>query len=175
METYLNSVIKRFEYHKMLGEKTFEQVSDDGLFWQYNEESNSIAMIVQHLAGNMLSRWTDFFTSDGEKGSRNRDTEFEPGVNNRVELLEKWYEGWNCMLNTLRSITDEDWDKQIYIRNEAHTVVDAINRQLAHVPYHVGQIVFIGKMLAAEKWHSLSIPKGQSELFNQKMLGNHPK
>jgi len=175
METYLSSVIKRFEYYKTLGEKTFEQLGDDGLFWQYNEESNSIAMIVQHLAGNMLSRWTDFLTSDGEKHSRNRDAEFEPVINSRAELLEKWNEGWACMLNALRSLTENDWNKTIYVRGEAHSVVDAINRQLAHVPYHVGQIVFIGKMIAGEKWHSLSIPKGQSELFNQKMLGNHPK
>jgi len=175
METYLNSVIKRFEYYKTLGEKAFEQVDDDGLFWQYNEGSNSIAMIVQHLAGNMLSRWTDFLTSDGEKSSRNRDAEFEPVINSRAELLEKWNEGWSCMLNALTSITGSDWNKTIYIRNEAHSVVDAINRQLAHVPYHVGQIVFIGKMIAGEKWRSLSIPKGQSESFNQKMSANHPK
>ena len=175
METYLNSVIKRFEYYKALGEKTFEQVGDDGLFWQYNDESNSIAMIVQHLAGNMLSRWTDFLTSDGEKSSRNRDAEFEPVIKSRTELLEKWNEGWACMLNALKSITENDWGKTIYIRGEAHSVVDAINRQLAHVPYHVGQIVFIGKMIAGEGWYSLSIPKGQSESFNQKMSANRPK
>jgi hypothetical protein len=96
-------------------------------------------------------------------------------INHRAELIEKWNDGWACMLKALKSITDEDWDKQIYIRNEAHSVVDAINRQLAHVPYHVGQIVFIGKMLAGENWRSLSIPKGQSELFNQKMSANHQK
>ncbi|HZY40165.1 MAG TPA: DUF1572 family protein [Mucilaginibacter sp.] len=175
METYLNSVIKRFEYYKMLGEKTFEQVDDDGLFWQYNNDSNSIAMIVQHLAGNMLSRWTDFLTSDGEKDWRNRDEEFEPVINSRAELLDKWNAGWACMLNALYPITENDWEKTIYIRHEAHGVVDAINRQLAHVPYHIGQIVFIGKMIAGEKWHSLSIPKGQSKSFNQKMSANHPK
>jgi len=175
MKTYLNSAIKRFEYYKTLGEKTFEQIDDDGLSWQYNEESNSIIMIVQHLAGNMLSRWTDFLTSDGEKESRNRDAEFEPVIKSRAELLEKWNEGWSCMLNALRSVTENDWAKTIYIRGEAHSVVDAINRQLAHVPYHVGQIVFIGKMIAGRNWHSLSIPKGQSEMFNQKMSANHPK
>jgi len=175
METYLNSAINRFEYYKTLGEKTFEQVGDDGLFWQYNEESNSIAMIVQHLAGNMLSRWTDFLNSDGEKESRNRDAEFETVIKSRAELLEKWNAGWACMLGALKSISSEDWGKTIYIRGEAHSIVDAINRQLAHVPYHVGQIVFIGKMVAGEKWRSLSIPKGQSESFNQKMSGSHPK
>ena len=168
--TYLDSVIKRFEYYKLLGEKTFEQVGDETLFWQYNDESNSIAMIVQHLAGNMLSRWTDFLTSDGEKSTRSRDAEFENVIDSRIGLLEKWNEGWACMLDALSGITDKtDCHKTIYIRGEAHSVVDAINRQLAHVPYHVGQIVFIGKMLAGEKWRSLSIPKGQSELFNQKM------
>ena len=175
METYLNSVIRRFEYYKTLGEKTLEQVDDNGLFWQYNDESNSIVMIVQHLAGNMLSRWTDFLTSDGEKDWRNRDAEFETVIGNRNELLEKWNEGWACMLGALNSIKESDSDKTIYIRGEAHSVVDAINRQLAHVPYHVGQIVFIGKMIAGEKWHSLSIPKGQSANFNQKMSANHPK
>src|ERR1700749_3601752 len=166
MDAYLDSVIKRFEYYKTLGEKTFEQVSDDGLFWRYNSESNSMAMIVQHLAGNMLSRWTDFLTSDGEKSNRNRDAEFEPVINNRAELLEKWNEGWSCMLNALSALTDNDLQKTVYIRNEPHMVVDAINRQLAHVPYHIGQIVFIGKMIAGENWHSLTIPKGQSEVFN---------
>jgi hypothetical protein len=175
MKTYLNSAIRRFEYYKTLGERTFDQVADDGLFWQYNEASNSIAMIVQHVAGNMLSRWTDFLTSDGEKSGRNRDAEFEPVIKNRAELLEKWNDGWNCMLNALRLIDEKDWDKTIYIRGEAHSIVDAINRQLAHVPYHVGQIVFIGKMIAGEKWHSLSIPKGQSESFNKKMSAIHPK
>ena|ERR1700753_2140561 len=174
-ETYLDSAIKWFEYYKGLGEQTFAQVSDDGLLWQYNEESNSIAMIVQHLAGNMLSRWTDFLTTDGEKSTRNRDAEFEQVINSRSDLLEKWNEGWECMLNTLKALTEKDFEKAVYIRTEALSVVDAINRQLAHVPYHVGQIVFIGKMITGEKWHSLSIPKGQSELFNQKMSANHQK
>jgi hypothetical protein len=173
MQTYLNGVIKRFEYYKTLGEKTFEQVSDDGLFWQYNEESNSIALIVQHLAGNMLSRWTDFLTSDGEKDSRNRDAEFEPVIKSHAELLEKWNAGWACMLDALKSITPDDLEKTIYIRSEAHSVVDAINRQLAHVPYHTGQIVFVGKMIAGEKWHSLSIPKGQSQSFNAEKFASH--
>jgi len=175
METYLKSAIKRFEYYKMLGEKTFEQVNDDGLYWQYNPDSNSIAMIIQHLAGNMLSRWTDFLNTDGEKNWRNRDAEFEAVINSRAELIEKWNEGWACMLEALNSIKPDDWNKTIYIRNEAHSIVDAINRQLAHVPYHVGQIVFIGKMIAGDGWHSLSIPKGQSEYFNQKMSANQPK
>jgi len=118
------------------------------------------------MAGNMLSRWTAFLTTDGEKESRNRDTEFESIITTRQELLAKWNEGWDCLFNALNSITEADLEKTIYIRNEPHSVVDAINRQLSHYPYHVGQIVFIGKMLAGADWNSLSIPKGKSDDFN---------
>lgn len=163
---YLESAKKQFEYYKMLGEKTFSQVSDDKLFWQYNEDSNSIATIVKHLWGNMLSRWTDFLTSDGEKEWRNRDAEFENDIASRDELLEKWNEGWSCLFNALSSLTTADLEKVIYIRNQGHTVVEAINRQLAHYPYHIGQIVFIGKMASEKPWISLSIPKGDSKTFN---------
>jgi len=173
METYLNSVKKRFESYKTLGEKTFDQLSDEQLFWQYNEESNSIATIVKHLSGNMLSRWTDFLTSDGEKQWRDRDTEFENDIKSRQELLAIWNNGWDCLFNALDSIKQDDWQKDIYIRNERHSVVDAINRQLAHYPYHVGQIVFIGKMLAGAKWESLSIPKGHSATFNAEKFTKH--
>ncbi|MBX2953616.1 MAG: DUF1572 domain-containing protein [Leadbetterella sp.] len=162
---YLESVIKQFEYYKMLGEKTFAQVSDEKLFWQYNEDSNSIAVIVKHLSGNMLSRWMDFLTTDGEKEWRNRDDEFENDIATKAELLQKWNEGWKVFLDTLKSLKEEDLQKIIYIRNQGHTVMEAINRQLAHYPYHIGQIVFIGKM-GADKWVSLSIPKGNSKAFN---------
>src|SRR5690606_7003024 len=162
---YLESVIKQFEYYKMLGDKTFVQLSDESLFWQYNEESNSIAVIVKHLWGNMLSRWTDFLNSDGEKDWRNRDSEFENDIKSRAEMLEKWEEGWNCLFNAIRPLKEEDLSRIIYIRNQGHTVMEAINRQLAHYPYHIGQIVFIGKMLA-ENWNSLSIPKGNSQNYN---------
>jgi hypothetical protein len=164
---YLDSVIKQFEYYKMLGEKAFQQIPDDKLFWQYNEDSNSIATIVKHLWGNMLSRWTDFLTTDGEKEWRNRDSEFENDLTSRQELLDKWNEGWNCLLKTLKSLTPEDLDKTIYIRNQGHTVMEAINRQLAHYPYHIGQIICIGKMACDNGWTSLSIPKGNSKAFNQ--------
>ena len=166
METYLNSVIKRFQSYKALGESTFNQLKDEDLLWQYNQQSNSIAIIVQHMAGNMLSRWTDFLNTDGEKEWRNRETEFESIITTRQELLAKWNEGWDCLFNALSSITEDDWEKKVYIRNEPHSVVDAINRQLSHYPYHVGQIVFIGKMLAGADWNSLSIPKGKSDDFN---------
>ena len=163
---YLESVRKQFQYYKMLGEKTFSQVSDEQLFWQYNEESNSIATIVKHLWGNMLSRWTDFLTSDGEKEWRIRDAEFENDLKDREEVLSKWNEGWQCLFDAIDGLTDEDLQKEIFIRNQGHTVVEAINRQLAHYPYHVGQIVFIGKMVCNEKWTSLSIPRGNSNAFN---------
>lgn len=164
---YLSSARKQFEYYKMLGDKTFAQVEDDKLFSMYNEDSNSIAIIVKHLWGNMISRWTDFLTSDGEKSFRNRDAEFENDIQSREELLQKWNEGWSCLFNALDTLTTEDLGRIIYIRNEGHTVTEAINRQLCHYPYHVGQIVFLGKMLSQNTWHSLSIPKGNSQAFNQ--------
>mgnify|MGYP003496250271 FL=1 len=164
---YLDSVRKQFEYYKMLGDKTFSQVQDNKLFWQYNADSNSIATIVKHLWGNMLSRWTDFLTSDGEKEFRNRDAEFENDIKNREELLDKWNEGWTCLFKSINSLTTDDLDKIIYIRNQGHTVTEAINRQLAHYPYHIGQIVFLGKMLTEKGWTSLSIPKGNSRAFNK--------
>ena len=163
---YLDSTIKQFEYYKMLGDKTFEQLTDNQLFWQYNAESNSIAVIVKHLWGNMLSRWTDFLTSDGEKEWRNRDAEFENDIASRAELLAKWNEGWTCMFAALKGLRPEDLDSIIYIRNQGHTVMEAINRQLAHYPYHIGQIVFLGKMLCDTNWKSLSIPRGNSNQFN---------
>lgn len=163
---YLESARKQFEYYKMLGEKTFSQLSDDKLFWQYNEDSNSIAIIVKHLWGNMLSRWTDFLVTDGEKEWRNRDAEFENDLSSRQELLEKWNNGWSCLFKALNSLATEDLGKIIYIRNQGHTVTDAINRQLAHYAYHIGQIVYIGKMVCETGWTSLSIPKGKSKNYN---------
>ena len=162
---YLQSVLKQFAYYKLLGEKTFEQVPDEKLFWQPNKESNSIAVIVKHLRGNMVSRWTDFLTADGEKEWRDRDAEFENDLHARADLLERWEQGWTIFLNTLHSLTEDDLTKIIYIRNQGHTVMEAINRQLAHYSYHVGQIVFIGKMCAGS-WQSLSIPRNESGKIN---------
>jgi hypothetical protein len=162
---YLESAIKQFEYYKLLGDKTFDQLPDKMLFWKYNDESNSIAIIVKHLCGNMISRWTDMFTTDGEKPWRNRDSEFENDITRKEEMLRLWESGWGVLLHALRSLNEEDLQKTIYIRNQGHTVMEAINRQLAHYPYHIGQIVFIRKMLA-EKWSSLSIPKGASKVYN---------
>jgi len=163
---FLDSVKKQFEYYKLLGDKTFSQLTEEQLFWKYNEESNSIAIIAKHLGGNMLSRWTDFLTTDGEKEWRNRESEFENDIGNKEELLKIWNDSWNCLFQALQSISDDDLDKIIYIRNQGHTVMEAINRQLAHYPYHVGQIVFIGKMIKDQNWQSLSIPKGGSTQFN---------
>ena len=164
---FLDSAKKQFEYYKMLGEKTFAQLTDEQLFVQLNEESNSIATIVKHLRGNMLSRWTDFLTTDGEKEWRQRDAEFENDIADRTELLEKWNEGWTCLFNAINPLTEDDLARQIFIRNQGHTVTEAINRQIAHYPYHVGQIVFIGKLFCNENWASLSIPKGNSTDYNK--------
>lgn len=163
---YLESVKKQFEYYKMLGEKTFEQLSDEKLIAAPNADSNSIAVIVKHLHGNMISRWTDFLTTDGEKETRNRDAEFEADAMNKEQVIGLWQKGWNCLFTALNSLKEDDLSKTIYIRNQGHTVLEAINRQLAHYPYHVGQIVYIGKMLADNPWNSLSIPKNKSKEFN---------
>ncbi|GHB71776.1 DUF1572 family protein [Persicitalea jodogahamensis] len=163
---YLPEVIQRFEYYKSLGDKTFEQLSDEQLFWKANVESNSIANIVRHLWGNMLSRWTDFLTTDGEKEWRDREGEFADANANRAEMLRQWDAGWNCLFDALRSLTEQDLDKTIYIRNQGHTVTEAISRQLAHYASHVGQIIFIGKMLRGSSWKSLSIGRGESVNYN---------
>ena len=164
---YLESVIKQFQYYKVLGEKAMAQLEPEQWFVQMNDDSNSVATIVQHLSGNMLSRWTDFLTSDGEKEWRNRDAEFESQSHNDKEaVMKSWNEGWECLFNTLNSLKPEQLTTIIYIRNEGHTVVEAINRQLAHYPYHIGQIVFLAKMLKKEPWTSLSIPKNSSTSYN---------
>lgn len=167
---FLQSAIKQFEYYKLLGVKTFNQLNDEKLFWQFNVESNSIAIIAKHLHGNMLSRWTDFLTADGEKEWRKRDEEFENNITTKTELLEIWDKGWDCLFMALENLNEQDLDKIIYIRNQGQTVVEAINRQLCHYSYHVGQIVFIGKMICNEDWQSLSIPKGNSKQYNSEKI-----
>jgi len=167
MQTYLSSTKKLFAYYKKLGDDAMAQVADEKLFFQPNEDSNSIAIIVQHLAGNMLSRWTDFLTSDGEKDWRNRDAEFEQTISNKQDLLVFWNKGWQCLFDAINDLQEDDLNKIIYIRNEGHTVLEAINRQLAHYPYHVGQIVFLAKMLSTNEWKTLSIAKNKSKDYNQ--------
>ncbi|MEZ5014369.1 MAG: DUF1572 family protein [Chitinophagales bacterium] len=171
MSSYLQSARKQFLYYKQLGEKTFAAVPDESLFWQYNAESNSIATIVKHMWGNMLSRWTNFLTEDGEKPWREREAEFDNDITTRSELLQKWEAGWQCLFTSLDALKDADLERIILIRNEQHSVLDAINRQLAHYPYHVGQIVYLGKMICAEKWVSLSIPRGGTDRFNKEKFG----
>ena len=164
--SYLESVKKQFLYYKMLGEKAMDQLEPEQLFVSVNEDTNSIAVIVKHLSGNMLSRWTDFLTTDGEKETRNRDAEFENDLQTKDQVLALWNAGWDCFLGTLESLQPEQLSEIIYIRNEGHTVIEAINRQLAHYPYHVGQIVFYAKQLKNSEWDSLSIPKNKSNSYN---------
>ena len=168
MESYLNSVVKQFKYYKMLGEKAMEQLREEQLFWQYNEESNSIAVIVHHISGNMESRFTDFLSSDGEKPWRNRDAEFNNPFQSKDELMARWNKGWECLMNALEHLTAADLERIIYIRNDGHTVTEAINRQLAHYPYHIGQMVFIAKMLKNEEWQTLSIARNKSNDYNHR-------
>lgn len=172
---YLNSVKKQFEYYKILGEKTFDQLEDKELFWRYDTASNTIATIVNHLWGNMKSRWMDFLTTDGEKEWRNRDLEFEPVIKTRTELLEKWEDGWNCLLEGLSLINESNFGSDVFIRNQRHSIVEAVNRQMMHYAYHIGQIVLIGKMIKGNDWKNISIPIGKSKDFNDKKFskGKH--
>ena len=162
---FLKDAIKRLKYYKDLGDKTFQQIPEAAFFYQPSTESNSIAIIVQHLYGNMLSRWTNFLTEDGEKEWRKRDQEFEAIQCTKEDIVSFWNEGWACLFNTLEGLTPNDLEKNITIRTETLTVYDAILRQLAHYPYHVGQIVFLGRWYINENWTSLSIPKGESAAF----------
>ena len=163
---YLITVIKRLKYYKELGEKTFDQLDEKDFHVLPTTESNSIAIIVQHLTGNMLSRFTNFITEDGEKEWRQRDDEFEMHDYNKQQILNLWQKGWQCCLSALESLTEDDLLKTITIRQEPLTLVDAINRQLAHYPYHIGQIIFIARMIKKEDWKNLSIPKGKSQAYN---------
>jgi hypothetical protein len=166
--SYLTSAIKQFTYYKMLGERAMAQVPEEALFWQYNAVSNRISDIVNHLVGNMQSRFTDFLTTDGEKPWRNRDAEFEARFSSRADIMAHWENGWSQLLTTLQNLRDDQLDTIVYIRNDGHTVMEAINRQLAHYPYHIGQIVYIAKMAVNENWESLSIPKNRSNDYNSR-------
>jgi len=167
MNSYLESSIKQFEYYKSLGDKTFDQLTFEELQNEFAEDSNSIAIIVKHIVGNMLSRWTNFLTEDGEKEWRMRDEEFMDSFHTKEELLSTWNKGWDCLFNAIKPLKTEDLERIIYIRNQGHTVVEAINRQMMHYAYHVGQIVFLGKLTKGNNWQSLSIPKGKSKDYNQ--------
>ena len=166
-QLFLEGAVKLFRYYKKLGDGAIAQLSDEEISIKPNEASNSIALIVHHLSGNMLSRWTDFLTSDGEKSWRNREAEFEESYSDKKAMMAAWDKGWECLLNALESLKPEDLSKIIYIRNEGQTVLDAIQRQLAHYPHHVGQILFQAKAIKGNDFKSLSIPKGSSTDFNK--------
>jgi hypothetical protein len=171
---FLSSAHKQFAYYQLLGEQGMSQIPDDKLFWQPNAASNSIATIVKHLRGNMLSRWTDFLITDGEKPWRAREAEFDNDLTTRAEIMAKWHEGWQRLFAALDALTPADLARTIYIRNQGHSVTEAINRQLAHYPYHVGQIVFIARLVAGEAWQSLSIPRGNSAAYNEEKFAKPP-
>src|SRR5882762_10149911 len=167
--SYLKDSIDVFRYYKKLGERAMAQCPDDALFESLDPESNSIAIIVKHMAGNMRSRWTDFLTTNGEKPDRNRDTEFETPPKTRSELMELWEAGWKICLDALDALKDEDLTRTITIRTEPHSVMQAINRQVGHYAHHVGQIVFLAKHFAGENWQTLSVPKKKSADFNRRV------
>ncbi|MDH7912710.1 DUF1572 family protein [Winogradskyella sp. SYSU M77433] len=167
MKSYLSSSIKQFEYYKSLGDKTFEQLSFNELQREFEEDSNSITIIVKHMVGNMLSRWTNFLTEDGEKEWRKRDEEFIDSFKNKAQFLEDWEKGWNCLFNAIKPLQKDDLERVIYIRNQGHSITEAINRQMMHYAYHVGQIVLLGKLTKGSDWVSLSIPKGKSKAYNK--------
>jgi hypothetical protein len=165
--SYLQDSLGVFHYYKKLAERAMAQCPDDALFTSLDAESNSIAIIVKHMSGNMRSRWTDFLTSDGEKPDRNRDTEFEAPPATRTELLEMWERGWKLLFDALEPLSDADLARTITIRTEPHSVTQAINRQVAHYSYHVGQIVYLARHFAGDKWQTLTIPKRKSAEFNR--------
>lgn len=163
---FISTVIRRLKYYKDLGDKTFDQLEEADFRFQPNNESNSIAIIIHHMAGNMLSRWTNFLEEDGEKSWRTRDAEFTAQDFTREQLIHLWEEGWKCFFEAIQSLTKTQLKQTITIREEPLTVMDAINRQMAHYPYHIGQIIYIAKILKDKSWKNLSIPRGASQLYN---------
>jgi uncharacterized damage-inducible protein DinB len=168
--SYLEDSLSLFRYYKKLAEGAMDQVSDEQLFASLDEEMNSIAIMAKHMAGNMRSCWTDFLTSDGEKPDRNRDMEFAAPPTTRAELLRSWNEAWDRVFGALEPLSDADLERKITIRGEPHSVMQAINRQIAHYAYHVGQIVFLAKHFKGNEWKSLSVPRNRSGEFNSKVL-----
>jgi hypothetical protein len=168
-EHYIENALKEFRGMKALADKSVAQVSDEEFFQAIDPESNSIAVIMKHMAGNMRSRWTDFLTSDGEKPDRHRDTEFELESEDRRAIEERWEEGWRIVFGAIEPLKTEDLMRTVTIRREPHTIVEAVNRQLTHYGEHVGQIIFLAKHLKSSAWRTLSVPRGMSEAFNKKM------
>lgn len=165
-DSYLKDCLSLFQYYKKLGENAIAQCPDPGLFATLDEENNSIAIVVKHLAGNMRSRWTDFLTSDGEKANRNRDAEFEAPPKTRAEILDLWDGGWKCVFGALEALSDSQMTQTVKIRGEEHSIMQAINRQVAHYSYHIGQIVMLAKHFAGANWKTLTIPRKKSDDFN---------
>ena len=170
---FIKSVRFEFERYKTYGDKTLAQLTDSELHEKYSDNDNSIVIIVKHMSGNMLSRWTNFLTEDGEKAWRKRDTEFENPPKTKEELLLLWEKGWECLFQALDSINESNFETKVKIRGEEHSIMQAVVRQLAHYSGHVGQIVFIGKMIKKDSWQSLTVPKGGSTAFNTKMFGKN--
>jgi len=171
-QIYLDVIGKRFKNLKELGDKALSQLNHEQYHWTINEESNSIAIIVKHISGNMISRWTDFLTTDGEKSTRNRDNEFIDSITTTEEILTIWEKGWQVFLDALEQLTEADLVKVITIRGEQHSVIDAIERQMSHYAQHVGQIIYIAKQVTGSQWQTLSIPRGQSQIFTDAMVKN---
>jgi Protein of unknown function (DUF1572) len=167
--SYIRDSLAVFRYYKKLAERAMAQVADDQLFAALDHEANSIAIIVKHMIGNMRSRWTDFLTTDGEKPNRNRDGEFVDPPATRAALMAEWENGWSILFAAIEPLTDADLGRTVPIRGEAHSVTQAINRQLAHYPYHVGQIVLLAKHFGCDHWESLSVPRNKSTEFNQRV------
>ena len=167
IENYHLDALQSFRNYKKLAERAIEQISDEDFATTIDAESNSVALIVKHVAGNLRSRWTDFLTSDGEKDFRNRDAEFEMTGDTRESLMNFWNEGWQTLFDNIEPLTVEDFSKTVTIRGEPHTIVEALNRQLTHYAYHVGQIVFLAKHLRSSDWKTLSVPRNKSGQFNQ--------
>src|SRR5713226_1496028 len=169
--SYTKDAVDLLRYYKRLADRAIEQCPEEGLFSTLDDESNSIAIIVKHMAGNMRSRWTDFLTTDGEKPDRHRDTEFEAPPATRTELVEMWERGWKHVFDALELLSDADLARTITIRTEPHSVMQAINRQVAHYSYHVGQIVYLARHLAGDRWQTLTIPKKSAEFNRQVAAG----
>jgi hypothetical protein len=169
--SYIKEALRTFRDYKDLAERAMRQSSDEHLFTTLDPEMNSIALVVKHMTGNMRSRWTNFLTTDGEKPDRNRDTEFVDPPPTREEVMALWEQGWNCAFRAIESLTDADLTRSITIRGQEHSVMQAINRQVAHYAQHVGQIVMLAKHLEHSHWQSLSVPRGRSEEFNKQVSG----
>ena len=170
VQNYFEDAIASLKNYKKLADKAIAQVKDDEFFVTLDDEANSVAVIMKHMAGNMFSRWTDFLTSDGEKPDRNRDLEFViEATTSKDDVLDYWERGWACVFAAIEPLKPEDFEKTVMIRGEPHTIVMAINRQLMHYSYHIGQLVFLAKHFRSTQWNSLSIPRNKSAEFNLKM------